>query len=688
MILPGACPLSIRLQRPPGYRAGAVTRLPTRCAPTLPDPLRTVPLPFRAWLRPRPLPSRVLCRVLGVLCLLFPLAALPPPSVAAVPAPEMADRPQSATASATAAIDGGGDRTEQGEQAKQGEQPPATDATISQAGDATPDQPVGSAEDSQTVAGTGPGKAAIASAHHLATRAGHEILAAGGNAFDAAVAVAMALAVVEPASSGIGGGGFFLLHRASDGKDVFLDARETAPAAVDRRWYLDEEGRPDRDKSVNGPLAAAIPGQPAGLAWLSEHYGRLPLAQSLAPAIALAREGFAVDDKYRTLIGSRVEVLKRWKTGARQFLDAGAIPDVGHVIRQPDLAATIERLADEGFDGFYRGTTARRLVTGVNEAGGAWTLDDLANYRVREREPIRIELHGRTVVTAPPPSSGGVALAQMLNILSAWDLPRLDPVQRTHLLTEAMRRAYRDRGIYLGDPDFVDMPLAMLTSRDYAAGLRASIMPDKATPSALLPGNDNAQRGTDTTHFSIIDAQGNLVAATLSVNLPYGSGFVPPGTGVLLNNEMDDFALVPDQPNAYGLIGRDANAPAPGKRMLSSMTPTFLRDDERVVVIGTPGGSRIITMVLLGLLDAAAGADAQDIVAAPRFHHQYLPDVISVEPGGLADEHVGKLEEMGHTVNFGQRPWGNMQVVLWHRGSGRLEAASDPRWASGSASVH
>ena len=551
----------------------------------------------------------------------------------------------------------------------------------------TPDLDAPDAGLEQAIQATKPGKAAIASAHHLATQAGHGILAAGGNAFDAAVAVAMTLAVVEPASSGIGGGGFFLLHRASDGKDIFLDARETAPAAVNRRWYLDEDGKPDRDKSVNGPLAAGIPGQPAALARLAEHYGRLPLAQSLAPAIQLARDGFPVDDKYRTLIGGRIDVLKRWSTGARQFLAAGEIPEAGHIIKQPDLAATIERLAEHGFDGFYSGQTARRLVTGVNEAGGAWTLDDLADYRVHEREPIRIDYQGHTVVTSPPPSSGGVALAQMLNILSAWELPALQPAQRTHLVTEAMRRAYRDRGIYLGDPDFVDMPLAMLTGRDYAAGLRASIMPDKATPSAMLPGNDNTQRGTHTTHFSIIDADGNLVAATLSINLPYGSGFVPPGTGVLLNNEMDDFALVPDEPNAYGLIGRDANAPAPGKRMLSSMTPTFLRNDQRVLVIGTPGGSRIITMVLLGLLDAANGATAEAIVAAPRFHHQYLPDVISVEPEGLAADQVEALRGLGHTVNFGQRAWGNMQVVLWHRDSGRLEAASDPRWDSGRASV-
>jgi gamma-glutamyltranspeptidase/glutathione hydrolase len=533
----------------------------------------------------------------------------------------------------------------------------------------------------------GPGHAAIASAHHLATKAGHDTIAAGGNAFDAAVAVSMALAVVEPASSGIGGGAFFLLHRAQGGKDVFVDARETAPAAVSRDWYLDDEGKPDRDKSVNGPLAAGIPGQPAGLVWLAEHYGRLPLATSLAPSIELAREGFPVDDKYRALLGYRVEIIKRSRAAARQFLVDGGVPELGHVLKQPDLARTIERLAEHGFDGFYAGDTARKLVTGVNEAGGAWTLDDLSGYRVKEREPIRFEYRGHTIVSSPPPSSGGVALAQMLNILSAWDLRVLRPAQRTHLLVESMRRAYRDRGIYLGDPDFVEMPLDRLLSDDYAAGLRASVMLDKATPSAMLPGNDNAPRGTDTTHFSVIDADGNLVAATLSVNLPYGAAFVPPGTGVLLNNEMDDFALVAGEPNAYGLIGREANAPAPGKRMLSSMTPTFVLGEDRVAVIGTPGGSRIITMVLLALLDVVDGKDAASVVGARRIHHQYLPDAISAETGALDEATVRALEAKGHTVESGEREWGNMHIAIWNRADNSLDAASDPRWSSGRAEV-
>jgi gamma-glutamyltranspeptidase/glutathione hydrolase len=388
-----------------------------------------------------------------------------------------------------------------------------------------------------------------------------------------------------------------------------------------------------------------------------------------------------------SLIGMRVEALRRHPDAARQFLVAGEMPELGHVIVQPDLARTIERLAERGFDGFYKGTTARRLVTGVNEAGGSWTLDDLSNYRVKEREPIRLRYRDHEIVTSPPSSSGGVVIAQILNILSVWDLKKMTAVQRVHLVVEAMRRGYRDRGIYLGDPDFVEMPLAMLLSPDYAAGLRASIRLDQATPSSMLPGSDNAPRGTDTTHFSIIDADGNMVSATLSVNLPYGSAFVPPGTGVLLNNEMDDFALVADAPNAYGLIGREANAPAAGKRMLSSMTPTFVRGPDRTLVIGTPGGSRIITMVLLGVLEFIDGADAKGIVGTRRIHHQYLPDVISAEPDALATETVHALEAMGHTVDAGRREWGNMHVAIWNRASGELEAASDPRSESGRAIV-
>jgi gamma-glutamyltranspeptidase/glutathione hydrolase len=534
-----------------------------------------------------------------------------------------------------------------------------------------------------------PGQAAIASQHRLATEAGFEVLAAGGNAFDAAVAVSAALAVVEPASSGIGGGGFWLLHRAEDGFQVMVDGRETSPAEVRAEMFLDADGKLDRDKSLNGPLAAGIPGQPAALAHLAERYGRLPLAASLAPAIRLAREGFEVDEKYRRLMGFRRDVLRRYPAAAAIFLVDGEIPEEGHRIVQEDLAGVLERLAEQGQAGFYRGALAERLVAGVREAGGLWSLEDLAGYRVREREPIRVDYRGYTLVTAPPPSSGGVALATMLNILDRYPWERLERDGRIHLMVEAMRRAYRDRSVYLGDPDFVKVPVAMLTSRDYAAGLAAGIRLDRATPSDLLPGIEVLAMGEDTSHFSLMDAEGNLVAGTLSVNLPYGSGFVVAGTGFLLNNEMDDFAIVAGVPNAYGLVGEDANAIRPGKRMLSSMTPTFVLGQDRIAVLGSPGGSRIITMVLQGALDFIAGNDPESWVSRRRIHHQYLPDVISAEPGALDDVEVQALRARGHTVNVGEREWGNMQAVMWDRRGGRVLAASDPRWgdASGGAEV-
>ena len=382
---------------------------------------------------------------------------------------------------------------------------------------------------------TRPGAAAIASAHPLATAAGLEILAAGGNAFDAAVAVSAALAVVEPYSSGLGGGGFWLLHRAADGHEVMVDGRERAPLAAHRDLDLDEDGEVVHEWSMNGPLSAAIPGEPAALDHIARRYGKLPLAHSLAPAIRLARAGFAVEEHYRRMAGFRLEVMARYPDTARILLDLGAAPETGTLIVQEDLARTLEALAEEGADGFYRGAVARRLVEGVRAAGGIWTLEDLAQYQVVEREPVRFRYRDLEITSVAPPSSGGVALATMLQILEGYDLVSLDQATRTHLVIEAMRRAYRDRAEYLGDPDFVAMPLARLTSPDYAAGLRASIRADRATPSTDLPGEAETGGGHHTTHFSILDREGNRVAATLSVNYPFGSGFIAPGTGVLLN---------------------------------------------------------------------------------------------------------------------------------------------------------
>jgi gamma-glutamyltranspeptidase/glutathione hydrolase len=323
----------------------------------------------------------------------------------------------------------------------------------------------------------------------------------------------------------------------------------------------------------------------------------------------------------------------------------------------------------------------------VHDEGGEWTAAELAGYSVRERAPLRFRYHDWDITTAPPPSSGGVALAEILQIASGWDLHKLDPAHRVHILVEAMRRAYRDRTIYLGDPDFVDVPIERLMSPLYAAGLRATIHPDKATPSALLSAQPAPLEDDETTHFAIIDREGNRVSATQTVNLLYGSGLVAPGTGVLLNDEMDDFALKPGTPNAFGVMGFAANAPKPGKRMLSSMSPTFMESPDKVIALGAPGGSRIITEVLLGILGYDDGLSAQQVAALPRFHHQWWPDVISAEAGALDPKTVAALRAMGHTVNAGEPPWGNLQTVAWDRRSDTLSGGSDPRNPIGSAGI-
>ncbi|WP_018145022.1 gamma-glutamyltransferase [Thioalkalivibrio sp. AKL6] len=534
----------------------------------------------------------------------------------------------------------------------------------------------------------GPGQHAVASAHPAATEAGEAVLRDGGNAFDAAVAITAALGVAEPYGSGLGGGGFFLLYEASSGRSVMLDARETAPAAADRDMYLDADGEVIDGLSLDGVLGAGIPGMPAGMDHLAREYGRRSLADSLAPAIRLAEDGVPVSGRYLQMAGFRHQAL-RDGAGARDiYLEAGRLPDEGATLRQPDLAVTLRRLADEGRDGFYTGDLAERLVAGVREAGGIWTLDDLARYAVVERDPVRLDYLGATITTASPPSSGGVALGQILNILAFYDLEALAPDMRAHLTIEAMRRAYRDRAEYLGDPDHVDMPLERLLSRDYAAGLRATIHPDTATPSRYLPLSVEPQaelpesvstESRETTHFSVIDAEGNRVAATLTLNYPFGSGYVVPGTGVLLNNEMDDFSAKPGEPNAYGLVGFEANAIAPQRRPLSSMSPTFVETEDRVAILGTPGGSRIITMVLHGVFGVLEGQSIEEVVAAPRYHHQYLPDRVEHETGAFDAELRGQLVSRGHQLVPQVRPFGDMHAILWERGAGRLEAASDPR---------
>ena len=526
----------------------------------------------------------------------------------------------------------------------------------------------------------GPPAHAVASAHPLATAAGVEILREGGNAFDAAIAVSAALGVVEPYSSGFGGGGFWLIHRAGDGKQVMIDARETAPSLAHARMYRDAQDNVIRDASLKGPLAAGIPGLPAGLVHLAEHYGRLPLGRSLAPAKRYAEQGFAVTSRYHRLVKYVAGWLRQYPAAAEIFLQNGKPPRLGYLIRQEALAGTIDAIAKQGLDGFYRGPVAETMVREARKHGGVWSLKDLAAYRVVEREPIVTRYRDARIVSAPPPSSGGIVMAQALQILETFDLGGMSNVQRKHHIIEAMRRAFRDRAVFLGDPDFVDVPVARLLDQAYLEGLALTVDPSKATPSDVIGGGPTLQQtGTQTTHFSVMDKEGNRVAGTLSVNTLFGACFVAAGTGVLFNNEMDDFSIKPFTPNAYGLIGAEANAIAPGKRPLSSMTPTFLEMPDRIGIVGTPGGSRIISMVLLAALDFVDGNLPQSWVGLRRFHHQYEPDQVQFELHGLTEFEQQRLAGLGHELREISRRYGNMQAILWDRTENRLYSASDPR---------
>ncbi len=451
-----------------------------------------------------------------------------------------------------------------------------------------------------------PVSVAIASAHPLATAAGEKILRQGGNAFDAAVAASAVLAVVEPYSSGLGGGGFWLLHLEKSKKAVMVDGRETAPEKATADMYLDAAGAPITGASLDGVKAAAIPGTPAALVHIAKKYGQLPLAQSLEPAIALARDGFKVDQRYAQTAKNHQDKLRANDSAAQIYLHNGNPPEAGAILRQPQLAATLAALAHHGHRGFYRGAVAAELVQSVRQAGGLWQLADLAQYRVIERKPTKFTYRGAVVTSASLPSSGGLTLAQSLNILENFQLTKLNEADRAHLVVEALRRAYQDRAQYLGDSNFVVVPTEKLMSKRYGRERAVSIDINQATldsgldpvPVVVLP-----TEGTETTHFSIMDRVGNRVAATMSINTFFGSGFVVGNTGVLLNNEMDDFSIRPGVPNIYGLRGSEANAIAPGKRPLSSMSPTFVEDEKGILIVGTPGGARIISMLLLAIVD-------------------------------------------------------------------------------------
>jgi len=530
-------------------------------------------------------------------------------------------------------------------------------------------------------------QAAVASAHPLATQAGIAILEQGGNAFDAAIAVTAALAVVEPYSSGIGGGGFYLLHQAASDKYVMIDARERAPLRAHKDLYLDEQGNVIPGASITGSSSAGIPGIPAALVHLADNYGKLKMSHTLAPAIRYAMDGFVVDEYYQRMAGFRLKDLKKNKAASAVFLQQGEVPELGYKVIQKDLADTLEMIAESGFSGFYENELAWKMVKDVRKNGGIWTMKDMATYEVKERSPEITIYKGMKLVSASLPSSGGLVISEILQMLAEFDLENMDETQRIHHIAEAMRRAYRDRAQYMGDPDFIEVPIDYLVSDFHIKLLAKSINRNRATPSSSLdPVVQPSGNGTDTTHFSVVDKHGNKVSATLSINYPFGSCYVAAGTGVLLNDEMDDFVSKPGVPNVYGLVGSHANAIEPGKRMLSSMTPSIAETRERIAVIGTPGGSRIITMVLLGVLDFYDNKSADDIVNAGRFHHQYLPDEISYEPDVFDDELVDALQVLGHKTSAMDYEYGNMQLIIIDKKNGEIDAASDGR-GIGSAEV-
>ena len=524
-------------------------------------------------------------------------------------------------------------------------------------------------------------KAGIATAHPLATKAGYEILEMGGNAFDAAVTVSAVLSVVEPYSSGLGGGGFFLLHNAEDGQSVFVDAREKAPSMADRDMYLDENGNVLRTASLNGPLASGIPGLPAALHHVANNHGSMPLYKLLEPAIRLARDGFPA---YERLI-TALNVAKKSRTLSPKFkavfMPNDQLPEVGQLIKQPELAKTLEIIASNGHDGFYSSFFTQKMIDEARKDGSIWLADDFKNYSVVEREPIKVNFLGAQLTTAPPPSSGGTTIATILNIISEFDFIEMDISTRTHLVVESMRRAYRDRAFFLGDPDFVDVPIKKLTSKEHASILAQSIDMNAATPiheDDQLDEKYAWNEGSHTTHFSILDMDGNRAAVTQTINTWFGSGYMLPSSGLILNNEMDDFSAKPFAPNRYGLVHGEQNSIQPNKRMLSSMTPTFIESEKGLAILGTPGGARIITMVLLSILDYFEGGTAETMTATKRFHHQFLPDVIRYEKDAFTEETITILESKGHTLQE-ISSYGNMQVVTWEKDSGDVSSSSDPR---------
>jgi gamma-glutamyltranspeptidase / glutathione hydrolase len=536
--------------------------------------------------------------------------------------------------------------------------------------------------------------AMVVSVHHLAADAGVEIMREGGNAIDAAVATGFALAVVHPVAGNIGGGGFMLI-RLHTGKATFIDYREKAPLAATADMYLDTKGKVVPDLSTVGYKSIGVPGSVAGMAYAEKKYGRLDLKKVMQPAIRLARDGFVLSTEEASELHD--PPLALFPESKRIFQRNGNYYQPGEFFRQPDLARTLERIGDNP-DSFYHGDLAREIARAIRKNGGLITERDLATYEVKEREPVIGTYKHYTVISSPPPSSGGIAIIETLNILEGYNLSRLG--DRTppemHLIAEAYRRAYMDRGDYLGDPDFATIPVSQLIDKRYAAAWRKGIEEDQATPSAslrrpagFLPLPPKAEKSPDhvnTTHYSVVDPDGNAVSVTTTLNNSFGSAATAQGLGFLLNDEMDDFAAKMGVPNLYGLIQGPANAIAPGKRPLSSMVPTIvLKDGKLRFVLGSPGGARIITTVANIFLSAAdEGLNIQQAVDAPRFHHQYLPDVLFLEPG-FSETTTAGLAALGYKLNNGEHTWSDGECIAVNPKTGMLEGGQDHRHTYGKA---
>jgi len=528
----------------------------------------------------------------------------------------------------------------------------------------------------------------VVSQEVIASRVGADILAQGGNAVDAAVATGFALAVTLPQAGNIGGGGFMLVYLAEQKKTIAIDYREMAPQKAHRDLFLNAQGEADPEKSRYSALSSGVPGTVAGLVHTQQKYGTLPLKTVMAPAIELADKGLIVSHPLSWSLMQAQKRLSAHPASKRYFFKPGGKPwQAGERWRQKDLAATLRRIASKGADGFYKGKTANLIVAEMQRNGGLISHEDLAGYQVVEREPVTGTYRGYEIVSMPPPSSGGIHLVQMLNILEGWDLQAHghNSAGYLHRLVESMRRAYADRSKYLGDPDFTEVPVTALTDKAYASRLREEINLDRATASAeVLPAAKLAPESPQTTHYSVWDKEGNVVSNTYTLNFSYGNGMSVSGAGFLLNNEMDDFSAKPGVPNAFGLLGDEANAIEPRKRPLSSMTPTMVfKDGQPVLVTGGPGGSRIITSVLQVILNNIEfGMNIAEATAAPRIHHQWYPDSVDVEKG-ISPDTLKLLREMGHNVV--PSPWAIGRTQSITREQGIFQGVTDYRWPGGSA---